>query len=352
MAIKRILGQLFNRKTASIVAGASLAGGAIHGGATAWRQVDGMPSGEFKDQPTEVQHGQMCLGLDALNTAYPMGDDGVWGGRDDQFVTKAQFVDIARAAKERFEFVDAVSDHGGDLDGLHSVLMRDKETGLLVFAICGMEVPAEHIVHDIPDVLNSLHLIPQSLPDQFPHVVEVFDGFQAEYGKISLVAGGSIGAMQAQLLAGGRDVPVVAFSSAGLSTSLVEDCAVYFDLSPDEIMDNMDQRCISVPATMYSAVGAQVGKVFYPEGAGPTQWDVREHGTYEMNAAVQAGEFEATVYPTAGALMVGGAAGAFSGAAVGAAGVGIGVSMLSLAGLMRRKDEGVGKVERPDLDPS
>ena len=294
--------KLFNKKAANVILGASMALSAWHGGYSLWRKASDADSGVAKDQPTAFQGRAMSDGLDALNTAYPTGADKVWGSRDDQF-TRGFFGEISGKAKENFDVVDVVSDKDGELSGLHTVLLAHKESGRRILAVCGMEVPKEHLSHDLPDVFNSLYLYQPSVPDQFPHVVQTFDDLQAKHGPIDLVAGHSIGGMCVQMLAAGRDVDVVAFASAGLTDSLVDDCAAYFEISPEVALQNMHERCVSVPATMYSSLGFQPGDNFWPASASSTNPNFMQHGTFEMNAAVQAGNFTADGSPVVGSLI-------------------------------------------------
>lgn len=235
---------------------------------------------------SDADNQDILNGLDALNgQAYPTGGDGFYGSRDMAF-TEGWMGDISRRVKDQFNVIEVVTCENGERDGLHSVLLRHRKSGQKIFAVCGME-PA-HISHDLGDVFNSLYIIPPSLPGQFPDVVEAYDALTRKHGTIDLVAGHSIGGILVQLLAAGRDTKVVSFASAGLCSGLVEDTARYFGISQEQAAQHMKDRCVSVSASIYAALGQQAGKEVW--AGSPWNYNIMDHGTYQLDRPVHDGQ--------------------------------------------------------------
>jgi len=240
-------------------------------------------------------------GLDALNgPAYPTGADLVYGSRASEY-THGGMGDISERVRHQFDVLEMVSCEEGRLEGLHMALVQDKESGQKILAVCGME--PGHIWNDLDEVFNSLYFYAPTLPDQFDHLCREFDRLEAQHGEIDLVAGHSIGAMSAQLLSASGRVDVVAFASAGLHSRQISEVADYFDMSEDEVLQNMKTRCVSVPSSVYSALGQQVGRSYWTSS--PLNVNVMDHGTYQMDEKVHNGDLQAHDNAALGALIPG-----------------------------------------------
>lgn len=237
--------------------------------------------------------------LDALNgPAYPTGADKIYGSRGPEF-TQGWMGEISERVRHQFDILDVVSCEQGERDGLHMVLVKDKDNGKKILAVCGME--PRHIVNDLDEVFNTIYLYPPSLPGQFDDFVKAFEALEQKYGQIDLVTGHSIGGTCVQLFAAAGRTSVIAFASSGIDKNLISKAANYFGISEAQAQKNMKENCISVGSTLYSALGTQVGPTYWTDSS--LDVNIMDHGTYQMDEEIHKGNLKIDENPDLGAFI-------------------------------------------------